>query len=71
MPFDGIFPRNWRAWDIGDGWSLAPQEYYRVQLDCAPSAALAPVPATPSQAQFSVGIVGYRDVDVSSFGGAK
>lgn len=68
VPFDGIFPRNWRAWDVPEGWSMAPQEYYRVQVDVR----IPPNPIRPtfvSQAQFSVGIVGYREVDVASLGG--
>jgi len=70
VPFDGIFPRNWRAWDVGEGWSLAPQEYYRVQIDTSAVAETIDTGQT-AQAQFSVGIVGYRDVDVASLGGSK
>lgn len=70
VPFDGIFPRNWRSWDVGEGWSLAPQEYYRVQIDTSAVAGTIDDDRY-GQAQFSVGIVGYREIDVASLGGSK
>lgn len=68
VPFDGVFPINWRSWDILDGWQMAPQEYYRVQINTIA------VPITVEAqnvgtAQFAVGIVGYRDVEVDSLRG--
>lgn len=69
VPFDGIFPINWRSWDVPEGWSMAPQEYYRVQIDTR-QPPLAIKPELSAQAQFSVGIVGYREVDVASLGGS-
>ncbi len=68
VPFDGVFPVNWRSWDILDGWCMAPQEYYRVQVNTI----AVPYPVDVSNvatAQFSVGVVGYRDVEVSSLRG--
>jgi hypothetical protein len=69
VPFAGVFPPNWRSWDILDGWSMAPQEYYRVQINtiAVPDVVAATHVAT---AQFSVGIVGYRDVEIASIRGA-
>lgn len=69
VPFAGVFPPNWRAWDILDGWAMAPQEYYRVQVNtiAIPETVAAVNIAT---AQFAVGIIGYRDVDVASLRGA-
>ncbi len=69
VPFDGVFPVNWRSWDILDGWQMAPQEYYTVQINtiAIPDTVAASHIAT---VQFSVGIVGYRDVDVDSIRGA-
>lgn len=68
VPFAGVFPPNWRSWDILDGWSMAPQEYYRVQINtiAVPDVVAATHVAT---AQFSVGIVGYRDVEIASIRG--
>jgi hypothetical protein len=67
VPFEGVFPAGWRGWDVPDGWQMSPQEYYKVQVDMTATATVAA--ADISQAQFSVGIVGYRDVEVSSMGG--
>lgn len=68
VPFAGVFPPNWRSWDILDGWCMAPQEYYRVQINtiAVPDTVAATHVAT---SQFSVGIVGYRDVEVASLRG--
>lgn len=69
VPFAGVFPPNWRSWDILDGWCMAPQEYYRVQINtiAIPDTVAATHVAT---GQFSVGIVGYRDVEVTTLRGA-
>lgn len=68
VPFEGVFPAGWRGWDVPQGWQMSPQEYYRVQVDVAATDALV-TSFYISQAQFSVGIVGYRDVEVASMGG--
>lgn len=66
--FDGVFPVNWRSWEILDGWQMAPQEYYRVQIDT--EALPDPITAASVETvQFSVGIVGYRDVAVAALKG--
>lgn len=69
VAFDGVFPANWRSWDILDGWSMAPQEYYAVQVD-VPAISGTIAASNVATAQFSVGIVGYRDVDVATIKGA-
>ena len=68
VPFDGVFPVNWRSWDILDGWQMAPQEYYRVQVNIAAVGATVDA-GNIATGQFSVGVVGYRDVDVASLRG--
>jgi hypothetical protein len=65
VPFDGVFPVNWRSWDILDGWSMAPREYYRVQVDVSAIAGTITA-ANVATSQFTVGVVGYRDVEVAS-----
>ncbi|MFZ2152122.1 MAG: hypothetical protein WAV09_03380 [Minisyncoccia bacterium] len=69
VPFEGVFPINWRAWEINSGWSMAPQEYYRVQVDTIAIANTIDS-SLIAAAQFAVGIVGYRDVEVASLRGA-
>lgn len=59
--FGGLFPFNWRVWDLGDKWYMASREFYKVRLNVA--AITDPVEAARvARAQFSVGVVGYRDV---------
>lgn len=66
VPFNGVFPANWRAWDITDGWTMAAREYYRVQIDTAAVDDVTINPEAVANAQFCVGIVGYRDVEVAT-----
>ena len=70
VAFDGVFPVNWRSWDILDGWQLAPQEYYRTQIDTIAVPGTITVESIQT-AQFSIAIVGYREVSVASLKGAK
>lgn len=70
VPFEGVFPIGWRAWDIPDGWQMAPQEYYTARLDVSGTGADVPS-SDVSQAQFAIGIIGYRDVEVASLGGER
>lgn len=70
-PFAGLFPYNWRAWDMAAKWVMAPREFYKVRLNMAAADAYVPESATlasidPTQFQFSVGVTGYRDVPVNA-----
>ena len=71
-PFDGVFPLNWRAWEIPGSWLMAPGESYRAQLDVSPVTSN-PSPAKfTGSAQFELGLVGYRNVPSSVlFGGGS
>lgn len=66
-PFGGFFPANWRAWDVPEKWFMAPQEFYRAQLSVS---AISGTVSYLARAQFAMGMVGYREVDVASLEGA-
>lgn len=60
-PFEGLFPFQWRSWDIPGGWIMRPGEFYRFQL------AVEQVSYTPrtediGRVQLAVTAVGYREI---------
>jgi hypothetical protein len=63
--FGGLFPFSWRAWDIPGNWTLAPGEFYQLQLDVA--AITYPVgDAQTGRVQYAVGMVGYRGINADA-----
>lgn len=66
--FGGLFPYNWRAWDLVEKWSMAPREAYNVFLNVAanPDEVLS---GSQAQMQYSIGVTGYRDVPTSALVG--
>jgi len=69
--FGGVFPFNWRAWDMAEKWFMAPREVYKVRLDVAANPDTVATEPEPNQAQvqFSLGLTGYRDVPTSALVG--
>jgi len=59
--FGGLFPFNWRAWDIPGNWTLAPAEFYQLQLAVAP--VTYPVgDGEVGRVQYAVAMIGYRGI---------
>lgn len=58
--FNGLFPSTWRAWDIPNGWTLRPGEFYKVQLTVDQTSATAPAAYEMGSIQYAVSAVGYR-----------
>lgn len=59
--FGGLFPFSWRAWDIPGNWTLAPGEFYQLQINVAAVDYEVDNEAV-GRAQYSVGMVGYRGI---------
>lgn len=66
-PFSGAFPYNWRTWDVPGAWVMTPGEFYtaRISVEAVADAIDA---GEVAQAQFSIGVLGFRDVAVSELG---
>lgn len=74
-PFDLVFPRNWRGWDVPGSWLLRPGEVYRATLETDAmdfsTAGAAGNNASAGRIQFAIAMMGYRQVSVESLvGGA-
>lgn len=71
--FGGLFPFNWRAWDMAEKWFMAPREAYKVRLTSAANPDTVNTEFSTSenqgQVQYSIGLTGYRDVPVSAMVG--
>lgn len=68
--FGGLFPFNWRAWDIPGNWTLAPGEFYQLEVDVDP----VDYPVgddSVGRAQYSVGLIGYRGINADAVGVAS
>lgn len=63
-PFDGLFPFNWRAWDIPGSWQLRPAEFYSVYLNTAAVPGTF-VPEMTGRVQASIGMIGHRELSRS------
>ena len=68
----GVFPANWRTWQVPGRWAMAPGEFYTAYLNVVPSDSNNPPAGTiavsggPARGQASVGLVGYREVPVEA-----
>lgn len=56
--FDGLFPFNWWAWDLPDGWHMEPTEFWKVLLNRAAMTSS----SVDGRVQVFVGVVGYREI---------
>lgn len=69
-PFDTVFPRNWRGWDIPGSWEMRPGEFYTATLDTAAmdydTAYSTGDNSQAGRVQFSIGLMGYRPVSIES-----
>jgi len=66
--FGNVFPYAWRVWDVPSKWNMAPGEFYKAQFSVGAVAGVIPA-ERQGQVQFSLGVVGYRNVPVGALVG--
>lgn len=70
-PIGGIFPNNWRVWDLPDKWEMSPREFYTARFNMSAIGAAGPeIFGRTGRIQFSIGMVGYRYVPYAALIGA-
>lgn len=61
VPFEAVFPRGSRTWEMAEPWAMQPGEFYKVFLSMT-AIDFAPTTYFTSRLTSYVGLVGYREI---------